>query len=219
MQFAAEVLSPGLVHACVVIAGCWLLAALPGLRALRGHPERLHLMSGSAVALAVLWSVNARIDPGLALHVLGTPAVVLLLGWRLGMLAAALAAIALLVTGVTGYAEAPAGWLLSAALPGAVIVAVAWFARFHLPRNPFIFIFICAFLGSALAVLATWLGGAALLAASGQPSPSGIDSSLLAFLPLVLFPEAFINGAVTSMLIVYRPGWVRLYDERFYDRG
>lgn len=219
MQILADVLSPGLGLACAVLAGVLMLVALPGLRAMRGHPERLHLLFGSAVALAVLWSIRARVDPGLALHVLGTPAVVLLLGWRLGTLAAALAALGLLATGVTGPAGAPAGWLLSAALPGAVIATVARLARFHLPRNPFVFIFVCAFFGSGLAVVATWLGGAALLAASGQPSPSGPGSSLLAFLPLVLFPEAFINGAVMSMLIVYRPGWVRLYDERFYDRA
>lgn len=219
MQFIVDVLPAGLSLACTVVAGLLLLTALPGLRALRGHPERVHLLLGSAVALAVLWSIHARVDPGLALHVLGTPAVVLLLGWRLGMIAAALAAAALFVTGATDLASAPAGWLLAAALPGSVAFTIAWLARFHLPRNPFVFIFVCAFFGSGAAVAATWLGGAAMLAASGQPSPSGPGSSLLAFLPLVLFPEAFINGAVTSMLIVYRPGWVRLYDERFYDRS
>ncbi len=219
MQFTAGVLSPELARLCIGLATMLLLAALPGLRALHGHPERLHLLAGSAVALAVLWSMHARIDPGVAVHVLGTPAVVLVLGWRPGMLAAALASIALLSFGTVAPALAPAGWLLSAALPGAVVVAVAWAARFRLPRNPFIFIFVCAFFGSALAVLATWIGGSLLLAASGQPSPSGADGSLGAFLPLVLFPEAFINGAIVSTLIVYRPDWVRLYDERFYTRA
>lgn len=218
MQFTAGVLAPELARLCIGLAALLLLAALPALLALRGHAERLHLLAGSAVALAVLWSVHARIDPGVAVHVLGTPAVVLVLGWRLGMFAAALASTALLFLGRVDPALVPAGWLLSAALPGAVVGAVAWAARFRLPRNPFIFIFVCAFFGAALAVLATWLGGAALLAASGQPSPSGGEGSLVAFLPLVLFPEAFINGAIVSMLIVYRPDWVRLYDERFYTR-
>lgn len=219
MQILADVMPAGLRLASAALAGLLLLSALPALGALRGRPERLHLLLGSAVALAVLWSIHARVDPGLALHVLGTPTVVLLLGWRLGMLAGALASLGLLAAGGLAPAGAPAGWLLSAALPGAIIAGIAWLARFYLPRNPFVFIFACAFFGSGVAVVVTWLGGTALLAASGQPSPSGPGSSLPAFLPLVLFPEAFINGAVTSMLIVYRPGWVRLYDERFYDRG
>jgi uncharacterized membrane protein len=95
---------------------------------------------------------------------------------------------------------------------------VAWAARFRLPRNPFVFIFVCGFFGAGAAALATWLAAAGLLAVTGQPLPSGPGASLWAFLPLVLFPEAFINGALASMFIVYRPEWVRLYDERFYVR-
>jgi len=114
---------------------------------------------------------------------------------------------------------ATAAWLVCAAIPGAVTFGIAWAARFYLPRNPFVFIFVCGFFGAGLAVLATWLAGAALLALSGQPSPSGAGASLIAFLPLMLFPEAFINGALVSMLIVYRPEWLRLYDETFYARG
>lgn len=218
MQFSQGVLSSGLASACVALAVLLLGFALPGLGALRGHPERFHLLCGAAVGLALLWNVHASVDPGISLHVLAMPAVVLLLGWRLAMLSAALAEVSLIVLGVTTPWLAPAGWLLSAALPGGVAAAIAWTARFYLPRNPFIFIFVCAFFGGATALLATWLTGAALLSWSGQPSPSGEGASLVAFLPLVLFPEAFVNGAVVSMLIVYRPEWVRLYDERFYAR-
>jgi len=218
MQFDADVLSPGLVSWCWILAGRVLLTALSGLGAVRSAPHRLHLVAGAAVALALLWSVRAGVDPGLGLHVLGITAVVLLLGWRLAMLAAALASLALVLVGDMPWVTAPAGWLLSAAVPGAVAAATAWIARFHLPRNPFVFIFVCAFFASGLALLLTWLLSAALLSWSGQASPSGADSSLLAFLPLVLFPEGFINGAIMSMLIVYRPDWVRLYDERFYIR-
>jgi uncharacterized membrane protein len=219
MQFDSGVLSPVPYNAMLALSALLLLLAIPGLKALRGHPERLHLLLGSAVALAALWSVNARVDPGIALHLLGIPTVVLVLGWRLGVLAAGLAACSLPLTGAATAALAPVGWLMSAALPGAVIFGIARAVRFHLPRNPFVFIFGCAFFGSAAAMLVTWLAGAALLALSGQPSPSGPGSSLAAFLPLVMFPEAFVNGALVSMLIVYQPGWVRLYDERFYSRA
>jgi uncharacterized membrane protein len=218
MQFAAELLDAWIVRGCAIVALLLLGLALPGLGALRGRTERLHLLGGAAVSLALLWSIHARVDPGVAIHLLGITCVTLLLGWRLAVLAGALAMLPLALLGVVGWSMMPAGWLLSAALPAAASLAVAWLARFHLPRNPFVFIFACSFFGAGLALATTWLGAAALLAASGQPLPSGPGSSLLAFLPLVVFPEAFINGAVVSMLIVYRPGWVRLYDERFYDR-
>lgn len=219
MQFDPEVLSPGLARACTVLAALLVLWAVPALRALQGRADRLNLVLGAAVGLAVLWSMHARVEPGLALHLIGTPVVVLLLGLRLGILAAALAALALPVTGAASLALVPAGWLLSAALPGAILVAVAWTARFYLPRNPFVFIFVAAFFGSALALLGTWLAATAMLAWSGQPAPGGAAIPRGAILPLVLFPEAFLNGAVISTLLVYRPEWVRLYDERFYQRA
>jgi uncharacterized membrane protein len=203
----------------LLLAALLLALALPGLRALRGHPERLHLVLGSAVALAVLWHVSARVDPGVAVHVLGTPLVALLLGWRLALVATALAELALVLTGRSAPGAAPLSWMLSAVLPATVSWLVAWGARFRLPRNPFIFIFVCGFFGAGLSLLATWLAVAALLSVIGQPLPSGPGTSLWAFLPLVLFPEAFINGALASMFIVYRPEWVRLYDERFYARA
>lgn len=218
MHFTADLLSPGLAWACIALASLLLLAALPGLRDLRSHPERYHLLCGAAVALALLWSVHARVDPGIAVHVLGIPAVVLLLGWGLAMVAAALAELALLGIGMTGPLLAPASWLISAALPGAMVVAIAWTARFYLPRNPFIFIFAGAFFGAAIALLSAWLAGAVLLAWSGQSSPSDAGAPLIAFLPLVMFLEAFVNGAVVATLIVYRPEWVRFYDETFYTR-
>lgn len=218
MQFEPQLFSDGLRLAAGGLAAALLLMALPGLAALRGHAGRLHLVLGAAVGLALLWSINARVDPGVLVHVIGTPVVALVLGWRLALVATALAELGLVASGVVAPAAAPLGWLLSAALPAGISHGVAWLARFRLPRNPFVFIFVCGFFGAALALLGTWLGASALLAAAGQPLPSGAGASLWSFLPLVLFPEAFINGALTSMLIVYRPDWVRLYDERFYVR-
>lgn len=218
MQFEPHLLPPGLLPWTWGLAAVLLLLALPGLGALRGRPERLHLLLGTGVALAVLWSISARVDPGVSVHVLGTLLAVLLLGWRLALLATAVAEAALLLSGKAAPAGAPLSWLLSGVLPASAGWLVAWAARFRLPRNPFIFIFVCGFFGAGVALLVTWLAASGLLLALGQPLPSGPGTSLWGFLPLVVFPEAFINGALVSMLIVYRPDWVRLYDELFYVR-
>lgn len=219
MQFLPGVLDPSLgwplgLAAALVLAGC-----LPALGALRTDPSRVHLLLGSAVGLAVLWAVRARIDPGLGLHVLGITTVTMVLGWRLALVAAALAELATALLQAPGWpalATGPAGWLVAGVVPASVTYGVAWLARFHLPRNLFVYLFVCCFFGSALGVAATWLAGIGLLAASGHPPPVAAGDSVLAFLPLVLFPEAFINGAVMTLLAVYRPEWVRLFDERWY---
>jgi uncharacterized membrane protein len=218
MQFSADVLSSSLAWSCVALAAVVLAYALPALRAVPRSAWRVHLVAGAVLWLGVLWSMHARLDPGMSLHVLGTPAVVLLLGWRLGIVAAALAELGLVLFGVTALLYAPASWLVSAVVPGAVMLGIAWTARFYLPRNPFVFI-AGAFFGGGLALLAAWIVSIVLLGWSGQPAPSGAGTDLSALLPLVLFPEASLNGAAITLLIVCRPDWVRLYDEAFYVRS
>jgi len=219
VQFFPGILDDALTWPAMLVAAVLLTACLPALKLLGREAGRVHLLLGSAVAVAVLWLIRARVDPGLGLHVLGVTTVTMVLGWRLALVATALAEATALALSVHGFASPgalAAGWLVSGVVPASVTYAIAWLARFHLPRNLFVYLFICCFFGSALAVGGTWLAGLALLSASGYPPPVAAGDSLFAFLPLVLFPEAFINGALMTLLAVYRPDWVRLYDERWY---
>jgi uncharacterized membrane protein len=219
LQFFPGILEPSLAWPLALAALALLACSVPGLKEVRAAPVRIHLLLGSAVGLAVLWLIRARVDPGLGLHILGVTTVTMLLGWRLALVATALAEVATVVVSVH-EALVPgvlaAGWLVSGVVPASISYAVARAARFHLPRNLFVYLFICCFFGSALAVAAAWLGGLALLWASGHPPPVAAGDSLPAFLPLVLFPEAFINGALMTLLAVYRPDWVRLFDDTWY---
>jgi uncharacterized membrane protein len=219
VQFFPGILDDALTWPAVGLAALLLLACLPALRVIGGDSGRIHLLLGSAVSLAVLWLIRARLDPGLGLHVLGVTTVTMLLGWRLALVATALAEVAALGLSVQGFTSPGAlaiGWLVSGVVPASVTYGIARLARFHLPRNLFVYLFVCCFFGSALAVGGTWAAGLAALAVSGHPPPVAAGDSLFAFLPLVLFPEAFINGALMTLLAVYRPDWVRLYDERWY---
>jgi len=36
---------------------------------------------------------------------------------------------------------------------------------------------------------------------------------------LLIFPEAFLNGALMAALVIYRPQWVPGFDESEYMRG
>lgn len=86
-----------------------------------------------------------------------------------------------------------------------------------LPPDPFAFIFGAAFFGAALAVISTYLCGLALL---GEPAMfrTGAVPSWGAFLLLVGFPEAFINGAVITMLVVFAPDRLAGYDRSYQRR-
>ncbi|MEJ2514020.1 MAG: energy-coupling factor ABC transporter permease [Gammaproteobacteria bacterium] len=219
MQFFPGILDQALAWPLGLLSAVLLLSALPALGLVGREPARLHLLLGSAVGLAVLWLIRARVDPGLGLHVLGVTTVTMILGWRLALVATALAQLAVTLVSLHGAPEPAAlaaGWLVSGALPATVTYGIARAARFHLPRNLFIYLFVCCFFGSAAAVTATWLAGISLLGLSGVPGPTAAGDPVMAFLPLVMFPEAFINGALLTLLAVYRPDWLRLFDEHWY---
>ncbi len=103
------------------------------------------------------------------------------------------------------------------------VVPALFAARLHeivherLPRNYFVYFFVSVFLGSALAWNLAALTRALLLALSGQPAMSAdTGADYLAILPLMTFGEAFINGIVISAAVMFRPEWVRSFDDGAY---
>ena len=62
-------------------------------------------------------------------------------------------------------------------------------------------------------MLSVALVSAALLALFGQSGwvCAALDNAAL--LPLIMFPEGFINGVLVTALVVFHPEWVRLFSE------
>ena len=89
----------------------------------------------------------------------------------------------------------------------------------RLPHNYFIYFFVTVFAGSALAYNLAGLSRVALLAASGSLDAAHVGPAYFAVLPLMSFGEAFVNGMVMAMAVVYRPKWVMSFDDRLYLRG
>jgi uncharacterized membrane protein len=58
----------------------------------------------------------------------------------------------------------------------------------------------------------------ALLAANGTLAEAQLASEYLVWLPMVSLAEAFMNGVVMAMAVVYRPEWVASFDDRIYLR-
>lgn len=51
---------------------------------------------------------------------------------------------------------------------------------------------------------------------SGQYSWQVIMDSYLGILPLLLFPEGLLNGMLITVLVIFRPEWMRTYLDRDY---
>jgi uncharacterized membrane protein len=202
-----------------------LCLALLGLGAWRAPWSRLrdehqlHVYLGTCVALMLLWTIRVLHLPGLEYHFLGATLLTLMFGWRLAAVGMALVLAAAVLSGANDWRAYPANLLVTGLLPVAVSHAVLRVVDTRLPANFFIYVFVGAFFGAGLAMLAGVLGGAALLWLSGAYAPGQLYSEYLQLAPLLVFPEAFVTGFVLTVMVVYRPEWVASFDDERYLRG
>ncbi len=207
----------------------WSAAALYGLilvGALRTAPwpklldsEQLHVFLGTLVALLLLWHMQAEVRPGLSYHLLGLTAVTLMFGWSLAVIAASVA-----LAGITINTGASwDGFGINALVAGVVPISLTWILliliRWYLPRQFFVYVLVNGFLTGGLAgltcgYLATWL-----LAASGAYTYADLAETVIPFFPLMFLPEAFLNGWVLAVLVVFRPRWVYSFSDEQYLKG
>ncbi|MNC42838.1 hypothetical protein D3C75_916680 [compost metagenome] len=85
-----------------------------------------------------------------------------------------------------------------------------------LPRHLFVYLFVAAFLGGALSISVKILASALLMGMSGAYPWHTIGADYLSIWPLLLFPEALLNGMAMTLLAVYRPHWVNTFFDREY---
>jgi uncharacterized membrane protein len=86
----------------------------------------------------------------------------------------------------------------------------------RLPLHFFIYVYINAFLGGALAILASSILVSLLLWMSGVYEMGHISREYLAYLPLLALPEGFVNGMVMTGLVALKPEWVCTFDDEHY---
>jgi uncharacterized membrane protein len=183
------------------------------------HAEQQHVYFGAMVMLLTIWGIKAGISPGLGFHHLGATLFTLMFGWQRALigLAGVLAMSLLLQTpdwpsfGING--------LISIAIPVMISYAILKLSHKLLPDNFFIYVFICAFFGAAIATAASRLSAIALLSLIGAYSDDKLVEESLQFLPLFMFPEAFVTGMLISIFAVYKPDWVSTFDDERYIRG
>ncbi|AUN94874.1 energy-coupling factor ABC transporter permease [Pseudazoarcus pumilus] len=208
-----------------VIAALLTLAALAvaarGIdwRALLASGVRLNLACGLAVVMALLWSLRAGVLPGLNLHLFGAMAACLLLGPRLALFALSLSLGGVAANGAIEWAAWPINFVVMVLVPVLCAHAIRRAVERLLPAHFFVFVFVMAFAGSGLVVLAGGAFATALLALSGAYPWWRLASDYLPYFLLLGFSEAWIGGAVTTMFVVYKPEWVAAFDDRRYLGG
>jgi uncharacterized membrane protein len=179
------------------------------------HP----LFSLSVLLLAGLWWLRVGVHPGLEFHLLGITSMLLVFGWRLTLVAGATALVLIGALGGSDWYALGLNGLLVVVLP---VALATWLHRLiyqRLPRHFFVYVLITAHFASMLVIAVVILSGALLLGLADAHPWERIWADYLVFLPLVLLPEGFVNGAIMTMLVILRPEWVRSFDDRDYIDG
>lgn len=204
------------------LALTWLLAAVLGLVLARRAQWRmladsanLRVFLAAAVAVLALWLIETGIQPGLSFHLLGATALTLMFRPLFALFALALvtAAIALWEG---EYAAFAANWLLMGAVP----VGVTWLI-FHLvdgklPNHLFIYLFLNAFFGAAVAIMAVGVASTGFIAVLGAYPLAYLLDEYLPYYLLMAWSEAFVTGMLVTMMVIYKPQWVSTFDDRRY---
>lgn len=218
-------LTETVLPAWVLWTSAGLLLLILGRIVLRAPWQRLqegqfiHVFLGSSVGLLLVWTLKAGVDPGLSFHLLGATLFALMFGWEL-----AVAALTLVTLGTTfnmghGWAVLPANVLVEGVVPALTTTLLLRASERWLPHNLFVYIFVNGFFGAGIAVLTSSLLAAGLLAVTDAYSVRHLQSGYLAFVPLLMFSEAWLTGMIVAVLVAYRPEWIQTFDDRLYLQG
>ncbi len=175
-----------------------------------------HLVFGTAASLFVLWLFKAGIFDGLNVHFLGLSVLTLMLGFRYAIVASCIA-----LTGTMALSEGMweywgVNGLLGTVLP-ICITYLFYMLSFHrIPRQLFVYIFVCAFFPAAISIALKTLSLGAFYYSEGLYSWDIVFDNYILLIPLLIFPEALLNGMAITLLVIYQPTWVYTFHDKFY---
>jgi uncharacterized membrane protein len=177
---------------------------------------RVHVFLGTIVCLALLWRVSAEIGPGLRLHFLGATLCTLMFDLPLAVVAMALVLLAQAAAGALHPEAIGLNGLMTGLFPVLVSAAVSRLARRFLPAHLFVYFFVNSFFAAGVAMMATGTISSFALKFWSAAAPTFWTEELPAYFMLMSWGEAFLTGMAMTLLVVYRPDWVRSFDDATY---
>lgn len=215
-------LVPGILSAATAWVGVALYAA-GLLAALWRMPwywlrrdQVFSVFAGVTVATLVLWQVRASFEDGPTVHLLGATFLTLAFGWQLAILAMSIVLAATTLAAGAGWQAVGANGTVLVLLGVGISYACARASERWLPAHLFVYIFAAGFFGAAVTVVLVSLGAAAFMLASAVMPPDRVTGHYLPIAMLLLFPEAFLTGAMTTLAVVYRPDWMVSFKDSRY---
>lgn len=180
---------------------------------------QLNVWLGTIVTLTLMWSMKAGVQPGLTLHLIGATAFTLMFGRSLAIIGLSVVLAVVNFNSGSGWDHFGLAALVSVVCPVVVAEAVRLAVLRWLPANFFIYIFVAAFFGAAVTIMATGVLSTLLFWIAGVYSLEKLLTDYFPYYMLLAFAEAWLNGAVITFMVVYVPHWVGSFDDRHYLIG
>ncbi len=188
-------------------------------QALRQSKLQQHLVFGATAAVFILWLFRAGIYDGLGVHFLWLTALTMTLGVRYSLLSGLAVLIAVTALGYEDWRMIGVNGLLGVAAPIALTHLIFNWSFHRLPRNLFIYIFVCAFFPGALMIATKMMLLAGYYVVDGTYDWLTVKDNYVVLIPLLLFPEGMLNGMTMTLLTIYKPHWIYTFHDKFYIDG
>ena len=183
------------------------------------RPETVHVFLGSCVGLLLMWHITTTQFPGLNYHYIGATLLTLMFGWQLALLAFSVVFLGMMLNGTSDWQSLPINILVMGLVPILVSQVIYRLVDGKLPNHFFIYVFLNAFFGAGIALVAVIGVASGLLILGEVYSFDQLAHDYYPFIPLMVFPEGFITGMLISIMVAMAPTWVSTFDDLRYLSG
>ena len=181
--------------------------------------ETVHVFLGSCVGLLLMWHITTTQFPGLNYHYIGATLLTLMFGWQLALLAFSVVFLGMMLNGTSDWQSLPINILVMGLVPILVSQVIYRLVDGKLPNHFFIYVFLNAFFGAGIALVAMIGVASGLLILGEVYSFDQLAQDYYPFIPLMVFPEGFITGMLISIMVAMAPTWVSTFDDLRYLSG
>jgi len=219
MNLSPQLLPLSLLFSADIIYGLIILATLyyAPWHHLKNSQDS-HVLFASYVLVLFIWRLGGGVTSGLEFHLLLVTSLTLMFGVSFAIIGVSILQLGLSILGLADWQSHSMNVLCNGIAPILMTYALYRFSYLYLPRHFFIYIFVCSFIGGALSMLISRCLGMGLLLLNNTYTWSQLGDEPF-FIIVMLFPEAFLNGMIMTILVVYRPQWVSSFNDKYYLVG
>ncbi|MCP4077573.1 MAG: hypothetical protein GY744_15480 [Gammaproteobacteria bacterium] len=175
-----------------------------------------NILFASCAIVFLFWHLKVNLDDGLSIHLLGSTILTLMFRWQVALMANAIIVLGITLTTTADFQAFAMNGILMGIIPIGISHVIWRINERFLPANYFIYIFFAAFLAAGISILTSGFICYRLLnLLPNLLRQETLDQYLLILIP-VMYPEAFITGAVISVFVIYKPEWIATFDDHRY---